>query len=58
MTTSAWGPNSEDRRDEVLGDVDSFAVELRQTIKSRSRVIDLPLPEEEFLDSPRTHLLN
>ena len=55
MTTSAWGPNSEDRRDEVLGDVDSFAVELRQTIKSRSRVIDLPLPEEEFLDSPRTH---
>jgi dynein heavy chain len=55
MEISQWGPTSEDDRNEVLGDVDRFGIELRETIKSRSRLIDLPLPEEEFVDTPRTH---
>ena len=51
----AWGPNSKEDVNEILDQVDHFGAELGATIQSRSRVIDLPLPEEEFVDTPRTH---
>ena len=55
MQTAQWGPNSPQEVEEVLSDIDRFNTELKETIKSRSRVIDLPLPSEEFVDTPRTN---
>jgi dynein heavy chain len=55
MKTDSWGPTSQEDVNDILDQVDSFGLELRATIKSRSRVIELPLPDEEYLDTPRTH---
>lgn len=56
MKSTAWGPNSKEADvNEILDQVDRLGAELGATIKSRSRVLDLPLPDEEFIDTPRTH---
>ena len=53
LAQDAWGPAATGQRSEILDDISRFEVELHQTLKSRSRILDLPSPSEEYVDSPK-----
>ena len=55
LAQDAWGGAATDQRSEILDDLNHFEIEMYETLKSRSKIIDLSPPSEEYLDSPKVH---